>query len=90
MLKLLVSKKGMEIENCLFFFLGKFPSLNIRPQIICPSKPATLPTSLKAYEYYPTNTKGQANKSYRNMQINFPNTNHSKKQTRKTKVYVGI
>ena len=48
--KLPVSKNGMEIENCLFFFLGKFPSLNIRPQIICPSKPATLPTSVKTWE----------------------------------------
>lgn len=50
MLKLLVSNDGMEIENGFFFFLGKFASLNIWPQIICPSKPATLPTSVKTWE----------------------------------------
>lgn len=33
---LLVSKDGMEIEYCLFFFLGKLPSFNVRPQVIRP------------------------------------------------------
>lgn len=41
----------MKLDYSLFFFEGKSSSLYIRPQVVSPSKPATLATSLESYTH---------------------------------------
>lgn len=43
---LLVSKYRVKIENGFFFFLRKFSSFDIRPQVVCPPQSTTLATSV--------------------------------------------
>lgn len=43
----LVSQDTVELNDGLFFFKGESSSLNIWPQVVCPSKTATLATPLQ-------------------------------------------
>lgn len=42
-----VPQEGMELNDSLFFLQAELSSLNIWPEIVSPSKPAALSTSLK-------------------------------------------
>uniref|UniRef100_A0A803PLI1 Uncharacterized protein n=1 Tax=Cannabis sativa TaxID=3483 RepID=A0A803PLI1_CANSA len=46
-MNLLVAKNSMEIDDELLFILRKLASLDIRPKIIGPPKPATLATPIQ-------------------------------------------
>lgn len=44
----LVSNKSMEVDDGLLFFLGEVSPLDIRPEIVGPSEPATLSAPVQA------------------------------------------
>lgn len=47
---LLVSKDLVEVDDDLLFLFGELPSLDIRPQIVRPPQPATLPAPVQPGE----------------------------------------
>lgn len=74
---LLVSEEAVEADDELILFVSEVPSLQIRPEIVYPSEPATLPTSHQPWirkiktihsDFRATQEKGrgkEANRSHR-------------------------
>lgn len=53
---LLIPENGVKVENGLLLLRREFASLDVWPQVVCPSQSATLAASIEAYKERSTNT----------------------------------
>jgi len=56
-----VSKKSMQLNDCLFFLQTELSSLDIWPEVVSPPESTALPASLKPCIYVDQKTKGRDN-----------------------------